>query len=79
MASEYVMEAQWFSIVGSSRFPSTNWNRGKFHRCKDLPELVLRDAAHNSLVGDLTINRIVTVWPGEDVQNREVRRAKSAE
>ena len=71
-ASQCVVMVQWFGIVGDETklYPTPRWSAGEYHRCKGLPEVVLRD--ERSLIGDLMIEGVVTVWPGHDVQSRAV-------
>ena len=68
-ASQCVVMVQWFGIVGDETklYPTPRWSAGEYHRCKGLPEVVLRD--ERSLIGDLMIEGVVTVWPGHDVQS----------
>ena len=74
-AAECVLQVRWFAVVGddTALFRTPQWNKGKFHRSIGLKEVVLRDSSSDSLIGDLAVEGFVTVWPGEDVQSREVR------
>ena len=72
-AYEHILKVQWYGLVGDDTdlFLQGQWSVGQYHRCKGLPEVVLR--ACFSEIGDIAIEGIIHVWPGADVQNREVR------
>ena len=74
-AYEHILKAQWYGLVGDDThlFERGQWPLGKYYRCKGLPEVVLRNTV--SEIGDMAIEGIITVWPGADVQQREVRMA----
>ena len=73
-AHRSLLRVQWFAEVGprahDARFQLSTFDLGKYHRAKNLPEVLL--TKHTSLVSDKFIEGIVTVFHVGSVQDEEI-------